>query len=520
MPPTPIPRVKEPPTPEQVRRALTVMATAIVVGLVADLGLRGTLVSLGSALVITAVAGGVLVLAEDRPAERWAFAGLAVLAAGGLAWRTSPWVVPVDWAMALGFLGLASSTSAEHPVVGSSLSRILWRSAAPPTAAPFVGVAELGTAADTVRRRPKDRAPDPDAAAWRRHLPAVGRGLLIAVPLLLVLGALLASADGVFASFVDIPTPDLGHPFVHLFLTGLGAATVAGLARWSREPVEPSAAPGRPLGPVETLVILVGLAGLYGLFAISQLVASTAGKGHIEETTGLTYAEYARSGFFQLLWAAGITIAVLLGLRALSRPGGLAQQLAVRIVSALTCALTLVVVAAALTRLGFYQDAYGLTMLRLACTTFAWILGAAFVLLGARLLQGGGRDWLPAAYLGLALVSLVWWNASNPEARVVRTNIDHALATGKLDVDYLDSMSDDAIPAAIDGIDRLPKDLAATLRNRLCTPPKPPEDPYEFVPAPSHATVDVDGVVRIRPGWVSYNHSRRTSAEALEGCAQ
>ncbi|HNI57328.1 MAG TPA: hypothetical protein PKZ00_07080, partial [Elusimicrobiota bacterium] len=53
------------------------------------LGLRGTLVSLGSALVITAVAGGVLVLAEDRPAERWAFAGLAVLAAGGLAWRTS-----------------------------------------------------------------------------------------------------------------------------------------------------------------------------------------------------------------------------------------------------------------------------------------------------------------------------------------------------------------------------------------------------------------------------------------------
>ena len=33
--------------------------------------------------------------------------------------------------------------------------------------------------------------------------------------------------------------------------------------------------------------------------AVAQLVASPGGDARIQETTGLTYAEYARSGFFQ-----------------------------------------------------------------------------------------------------------------------------------------------------------------------------------------------------------------------------
>ena len=83
-------------------------------------------------------------------------------------------------------------------------------------------------------------------------------------------------------------------------------------------------------------MVLSGLALLYGLFAVAQLVASTGGDDRVQDTTGLTYAEYARNGFFQLLWAAAITIVVLLGLRALSRPGGRASQVAIRGVSAIT----------------------------------------------------------------------------------------------------------------------------------------------------------------------------------------
>src|SRR6185369_2183873 len=51
-----------------------------------------------------------------------------------------------------------------------------------------------------IARRPGDRGP-------RRSVPAparaIGRGLLIAVPVLLVFGLLFASADAIFASFAE-----------------------------------------------------------------------------------------------------------------------------------------------------------------------------------------------------------------------------------------------------------------------------------------------------------------------------
>ena len=50
----------------------------------------------------------------------------------------------------------------------------------------------------------------------------------------------------------------------------------------------------------------------------------------------------------------------------------------------------------------------------------------------------------------LAVVSLVWWNASNPEAHVVRTNVDLALETGKLDANMAyDKSRDTPGPATI-----------------------------------------------------------------------
>src|SRR5690606_23484743 len=116
-------------------------------------------------------------------------------------WRTSPWIVVLDWLAALGFLGLAASTDSERPLLGSSLSRLLWRGAGPPGVGALLGLAALLTSAGVVRNRP--RPAEHETTALRRAAPAVARGLAIAVPILVVLGLLLASADGVFASFFE-----------------------------------------------------------------------------------------------------------------------------------------------------------------------------------------------------------------------------------------------------------------------------------------------------------------------------
>ena len=66
----------------------------------------------------------------------------------------------------------------------------------------------------------------------------------------------------------------------------------------------------------EAGVVLGALCALYAAFVAAQLVGVSSGSRHILESQGLTYAEYAREGFFQLLWAAAITVVVLLCVRA------------------------------------------------------------------------------------------------------------------------------------------------------------------------------------------------------------
>ena len=85
----------------------------------------------------------------------------------------------------------------------------------------------------------------------------------------------------------------------------------------------------------------------------------SAASAHVLDTAGLTYAEYARSGFAQLLAVAALTFAVIAAARRWAAAAAAAALLAA------LCVLTLVVLASALKRLGLYEETYGFTRLRL-----------------------------------------------------------------------------------------------------------------------------------------------------------
>lgn len=498
----------------------------VAVGLAADIGLRGGMVGIGSALALAAAAVAVVVVLGPHR-ERVALAVAAVAFATCLALWTSPWVVILDWFAALALLALAATSAPDRPLVGQTIPSLVARSSFPWAISPATGLVEPIEVAKTLHARPKPDRSERAPRSLPRHTTAVLRGLLLAAPIIVVLGLLLGSADAVFASFFDVPTPSFAVSLealvLHAFLFCVGAGAVVALVGGERivRPFAPSRT--RPLGPIEGLVVLVGLAALYALFSVAQVVAAVGGDERVQETTGLTYAEYARTGFFQLLWAAGITLVVLLGIRALTREATPRQEAALRATSALCCLLTLVLVGAAIHRLGVYRDAYGLTMLRLACTTFAWALGVAFVLLAVRMVQRRtARDWLPVAVAATSLLALGWWNVSQPEAHVARSNLDRAVATGDLDVDYADGMSDDAIPTLLAGLDRLPDEVADDLRQRLCEPPAGSRFGYpddEFESGRTHVEPEADGSVEVGGGWAGWNRSRRAAADAVEACA-
>ncbi|MDQ3679508.1 MAG: DUF4173 domain-containing protein [Actinomycetota bacterium] len=473
------------------------LAATALVAAATDVAVRAGVDGLAGATLVAVVAGSLL--ASRRLVNRQAQAAMLVAPIFGmwLAARSSPWLLALDAVSVAALLLLGTSLSRGGSILDLHIPGLFRRclhAVAHGAAGPLF---MLGRVRLTRSRRGL----------------AVLRGLILATPLVLVLGLLLSSADAVFASFFRLPLDPLSLA-EHGLALALGAWVMAGLLRLSSAAPLGHAAP-RParLGRAETLTVLACLDGLYTAFAVAQLVALSSGGKRVIETAGLTYADYARNGFFQLLAVAGLTLAVLLAL-ATSRPGvgsdfegqngnrsgwptpvaPAAFRRAFVVLAEVAIGLTLVIVVVALRRLHLYEQAFGLTMLRLYSSVFATWIAAAFVLLGLVVAGfGRGRSWFVPAAATLGLAGVLTLNAVNPEALVVRHNVTHAERTGRFDADYAARLSADAVPAltaALPRLDHLDPDTMARVLADLCAP-RP----------------------RVR-GWLSYNASFDAAVEA------
>lgn len=414
------------------------LSSALVVGFTLEVGLRGGMSN--AAVAVAVVLTVLLLLTDGRLARREAriAAALAVIPAVFLGVRASPWLA---WSNALAVAALLS-VAVVHAHRGSFFDSRPGLLVARGVSGLVRGLAAL----DIVRLLARQMS-----AGQRDGVVRVSRGLLVVVPVLLVLVALLASADAVFASLL---TPDLeiGPVAGHVMLTLLAAPVVVVLAGATSAGAGGHRRHGT-FGVIE-ITTMLGLVGtVLALFVVSQLVAVTGAGDRLIESAGLTPAEYARSGFFQLCWATGLLLAFLTVVRALADPEALRQPIVIGLGAAVpTLALGLVVVS--LRRMALYDDAFGLTMLRLWVVGAAIWMGAVLVMTAARNLgAGAGREWLTAGS-GLAALSLVVVaNLADPEALVARHNLDRAREGADLDIDYLSTLSDDVVPVIADAVD-------------------------------------------------------------------
>jgi hypothetical protein len=435
-----------------------VVVSALAAGVLADLAVRSG-GGLSAAILVFVVAAAFLV--AGRPVG-WQSRGLIAASAvfgGFLAVRSSPWLVPLDILVIAGLLVLGASLARGGSILDLPLSGLLAR-------AVHALVHGVAAPAFAVRGLPWMRS---DSGAEQRTVPAVLRGLSLAVPLLVVLGMLLASADVLFARVFDF-VPDLDDSVTHAVLIGLGAWGMAGLLRVAAA-TPPLSVPQRfpLLGSVEATVVLASVIVLFAGFAVTQVVALAGGGRHVVETAGLTYAEYARSGFFQLVAVAAIALAVLLTVDAFTGSSTGRDRRRLVLLSEVVIALTMVVVVSALRRLDLYENAYGLTMLRLYAAVFVGWIGVSIVLLGAWILKGRDRAWFPAAAVAAGLATVLALNIVNPEAVVVRRNVALAEETGRFDGTYLSWLSDDAVPEMVRTLGRLPAPLQASVVSDICS---------------------------------------------------
>lgn len=365
------------------------------------------------------------------------------------------------------------------------------------------------------------------------------RGLLLALPLVILLAALLASADLVFADQMDaflqnFDLARLPEYLLRLFFILVMSYLFAGLFRQAVKPVrwvfrlpgdemiftipdpapesspaaetrsEPSVSrPGsfaslRFLGLTEAFIVLGSINLLFAFFTAIQFRYLFGGGANITEA-GYTYSEYARRGFFELVSVAIISLLIYLALNGITRRGTVGVNRVFTLLSALMVGQVLVILVSAFQRLLLYENAYGFTRLRTYTHVFipwlALLLAATIVLQVLHLDQYFGAVLL-AVMLGFALS----FGGLNIDGLIVRQNVTRAQAGLELDGAYLLSLSDDSLPELVRSFtgERIPSDVRDQLGGVLA------------------CRIYHDSISQPQP-WQSYHPGRAASRRSLAG---
>jgi len=277
------------------------------------------------------------------------------------------------------------------------------------------------------------------------------RGSMLGVLVVLPFVGLFWQADAAFAQIgrgIPLPSTDPLPGQAIAFAVVLAAAL--GLALAARRPYgRPLPSSPRKLAPWEWAVPLALLDALFLAFVVVQLAVLFGGQDRVLETAGLTYAEYAREGFWQLLAVAALTLAVIGAAVLVADAPRRSHRLLLRVLLGILCALTVVVLLSAVQRLLLYEDAFGLTRLRLFAEAFALWLGGLFaLLLVAGLVRSVRRRLARFAVAGSA-IALLGFSLASPDRLIAERNVEHWRETGRIDDWYLTQLSADAAPALV-----------------------------------------------------------------------
>jgi hypothetical protein len=299
-------------------------------------------------------------------------------------------------------------------------------------------------------------------------LASVGRGLLLAFPILVVFLVLLSSADLVFGDYVSkaLSWLDLSRffdylgrltviLFVGLFCLGAFVAALhLGEKRNLIGAETPMLAPF--LGFTEATVVLAAVDLLFALFVIVQFRYLFGGQANIS-AAGYTYSDYARRGFAELVFLALLTLGMILALAAWTRRSTTRQTSTFNVLSGLLVLLTGVILASAFTRLLLYEEAYGFSRLRTYTHVAIIWMGVLFLAFLGLLLAGRLRAFAVACAAG-AIGFCLTLNLLNVDAFIVRQNFANPSRAGELDAAYLATLSADAVPALVARLDQIPTD--------------------------------------------------------------
>ncbi|MFA6161715.1 MAG: DUF4173 domain-containing protein [Patescibacteria group bacterium] len=297
-----------------------------------------------------------------------------------------------------------------------------------------------------------------------RRLGGVAIGAIIAIPFLMVFVASFAAADQLFsksfssifqnANFGSYVFKTIRDVIIGVYFLAAGTMMLTRAFGESKNLEEKSEQ--KPAFFNQTVfVTFLGLINVLFLIFVGFQFAYFFGGQDFLVAQGITYASYAREGFFQLLFVAGVVFAISWVIYWMTEM----HQKWTKILNIALIVETGVIITSAIMRLSLYIDAYGLTLQR-------WWAMYCIILIGLTLLSVAVfaitkvtySQSSKVAFLGILLVTSVALLVPT-EKLIAKYNIDRFLSGEKksffdrsrhdeivgIDSYYLAHLSSDAV---------------------------------------------------------------------------
>ncbi len=282
------------------------------------------------------------------------------------------------------------------------------------------------------------------AGKYRQFFSHLLIGLLLGLPIILLALLLLSSADAVFDSVVFMGLESVGHIdfsfILRLLLTFIAALCLFSfLYDATDKPFEITQKKAFKASHITLITILVMLSTVYAVFVYIQFTCLFFGKQ--TEIQNIGYAVYARSGFFQLVALAVLTLCLIIPFLSLCR-GNKPVRVLCSVISVFICVIDY----SAFFRMRLYIQAYGMSVLRLITLWGMLMILCALVACIVKCIKPDTR--ICPALTVIALCTWICLNYSNIDRQITAYQVSafNRGTISQLDIDYFASLSPDVLP--------------------------------------------------------------------------
>ena len=281
-------------------------------------------------------------------------------------------------------------------------------------------------------------------------------GLAISIPIAAILMGLFMSADAVFEESMETVIDFIGLDFAVAFwdivlgsLFGLFLGAMLLGLKYDEKKQAPVAKIGDNIESIIIGTFLTIINVFIITFVVFQFVYLFGGTVNIT-ASDMTYAEYARRGFFELATASGIIFAIALFVLIMTKKKNGKLPLWIQLTTVCLCLCNGVLLISAMKRMLLYVDIYGLSVKRVLTLWFMIIIGLClfWLIIKSFINKIYVMKWIgTTVIIGVCILSL-----TNVDRIIANYNVNRYLsspAENSIDINYLGQLSYSAVPEIV-----------------------------------------------------------------------